>query len=243
VRISEIFSSVTSAYDDWSKFLTNPQHLRIGNAVAWSSFAPFILDYPVLSSDVVRMTDDGQYTLQVIEDGSIIQIYYLYNRKEDQILSANLAFYSIQISERPSIHDIELDEVGSSAVSATSEDGEAIENLPMDEIVSGNEDGPVSWLRIDYDPQNARGVLHHACHLHISAFPDSRFVVSGLPTPKQFIEFIMALCYPMSYKEHRLNEQWEYGDEKKIRSVNQPCVTLEDSDIYRQIAHFRVPDN
>lgn len=55
---------------------------------------------------------------------------------------------------------------------------------------------PVSWLRIDYDPKRARGVLHHNSHIHLSGLPDSRFVVNGLLTPKQFIEFIMAYVYP-----------------------------------------------
>ena len=166
MRISEILSSVTSAYDDWSDFLANPQHIRRDNEVAWRNFSPRVLDYPVLKSDVVRMAEERQYTFQIVEDGSLIQIHYFYNRKGDQILSANLAFYSAILNGTET---------------------------------TNNGDEPVSWLRIDYAPEAARGVLHHDCHMHLSSFPDSRFVVAGLLTPKQFIELIMAFCYPESY--------------------------------------------
>ena len=28
----------------------------------------------------------------------------------------------------------------------------------------------LKWLRIDFDPPTARGILHHECHLHLGNF-------------------------------------------------------------------------
>ena len=75
----------------------------------------------------------------------------------------------------------------------------------------------------------------------ISAFPYARLVVAGVPNPKQFVEFIMALCYPQEYEKHRLNENGQYITEKHILEVNSKCVPLLNHKVFNQIAHFRIP--
>src|ERR1043165_3961890 len=96
----------------------------------------------------------------------------------------------------------------------------------------------VRWLRFDYAPKDARGVLHHDCHLHISYFPDSRLIVKGLPNPKQFIEFILALCYPKLYQDHRLDRDGKYSSDVKQMAINHPQINLADSEIYNQMTYL-----
>ncbi len=101
----------------------------------------------------------------------------------------------------------------------------------------------VSYLRIDYAPHQSGGVLHHDCHLHISGFPYTRMIVSGLPTPKQFVEFIMAICYPDIYRGKRLNPTGMYANDNDIYSVNSPCFHAPPNTVYNQIAHLKIPTN
>jgi hypothetical protein len=99
----------------------------------------------------------------------------------------------------------------------------------------------VRWLRFDYAPKHARGVLHHDCHLHLSYFPDSRIAVKGLPNPKQFVELILALCYPDIYKAHRLNSSGEYHNEAKQIEINRSAINLTDSEIFKQMTYLCIP--
>jgi len=69
----------------------------------------------------------------------------------------------------------------------------------------------VSWLRFDFDPQFSSGVLHHDCHLHIHGFPDTRIMVDGVPSPRQFVDFVLASCYPSSFEILRINEDGRYA--------------------------------
>jgi hypothetical protein len=103
------------------------------------------------------------------------------------------------------------------------------------------DDGPVNWLRIDYEPTFAKGVLHHDCHMHLSAFPLARCVVAGVPNPRQFVEFVMAVCYPETYKAHRLGQDGEYANPNKITEVNSKCFSAVEHLAYKQIIHLRIP--
>ncbi len=225
MRVNELYKSLRSTYDDWSDFLINPQFVRREEEIIWQNYAPPRLAYPILRSDIAQLIDKGQYTFQVSEDDSIIQIYY--RCQKNKVLKANLAFYSL--AEAPA---------ADGEVTDLEEDlwDEPSFNLPR-------EDGPVGWLRIDYAPQEERGVLHHHCHLHLNAFPEARFVVDGLPTPKQFIEWIVSLCYPEKYKAHRLNQDWHYQDHQQIQAVNSLHIQIAESEICNYISHFRIPRN
>lgn len=110
--------------------------------------------------------------------------------------------------------------------------------------INPHADAPVSWLRIDFAPDDARGVLHHECHMHISGFSHARLAVLGVPTPRQFIEFIMALCYPHIYHKHRkLDEHGLYPDENTIININTPSIPLENTSLSRSMTHVCVPFN
>jgi hypothetical protein len=210
-----------------------------------------MLDHPVMASHVSELFDEGQYTFQIIEDGSLIQMYYQYNSKGDELMAARLAFYSTRTDEHKRKYISSLSEIvtialpGISGSSAIADAESTFDDIYEDTTSKVNPnffaDGPVSWLRIEYEPRAARGILHHDCHMHLSAFPYSRFVVAGVPTPIQFIEFIMSFCYSQIYKEHRLNEKGFYANSAKIASLNSPCFPIVDSVVFSQIAHFRIP--
>lgn len=214
MKITDGLGLLQSVYIDWSEFIANPNFIRKDNSITWAKFQPKIIPYPILYSDVVSLIEEGQYTFQLTCDGSILQLHYLFNKKGDQIISANLAFYSTVILK-------------------TSKNSKKL-----------YDDGTVSWLRIDYDPESKRGVLHPACHMHLSSFPDTRFGLAGLPNPKQFVEFIMVSFYPEAYEAHRgLDKNGQYPSKEKIISLNNPFISVEGNEMLRYLTHFCVPDH
>ncbi len=234
MRINEIHSCMRSVYDDWSNFLVNPQFIRRNGEVTWPNASRFIR-YPILMSDIIEMADRKQYTFQIIEDGSLIQMYYKYHGTN--LISASLGYYSMS-SYSESQEDIQNKEEPN--------EGEAMEEDSQQETheIDGNHyytDLPIGWIRIDFSPETGNGVLHHDCHMHLGSFPNSRFIVSGLPNPKQFVEFIISMCYPEKYKEHRLNESCCFIDAGKLASINSPKFRVEGYELYERIMHICVP--
>jgi len=210
-----------------------------------------------MASDILKLADESQYTFQIIEDGSILQIYYSYASGGNTIRSASLGFYrAVPDLDARTDEDFFREEISERVISQADEEADDVllEVLPIgstgDEsrqsevavhTIRNDRDTPVSWLRIDYEPADGRGVLHHDCHLHISSFPYTRFVVAGLPSPKQFVELIIASFYPKIYQLHRLDEKWQYADESKIASVHSDCFRLPENALYKQMMHFRIP--
>ena len=217
MRISNVLRSITACHNDWSGFLINPRHIRKGHEISWDGRVAGIRKAVIRESDVLDMANKGQYTFQIAEDGSLIQLYYRFSRKTNQVDSARLAFYKAY------------------------SDSDSIYNLPA------------AWMRIDYDPNaKERGIIHHGCHMHLSNFADTRFIVSGIPSPRQFIEFIIASAYPAKYAEHRLeldttsndgSRIWRYRNPQQIDNLNRECMPLDEVPIYKQLSHFRVPSN
>jgi hypothetical protein len=153
-----------------------------------------------MPANIRDLVDDGQYSFQILEDGAIIQLSYLYNGKEE-LVSASLAYYS----------------------------------------TGTRDDLPVGWYRIDYDPYAARNLLHSACHMHLGLFPNTRLVVNSVPTPRQFIEFVIASCYPEAYRRHRLDANGGFKDKIKMYSVNSPGFDLPQDEVWQMITHVRIP--
>lgn len=200
MRINVVFSSLISVYQEWSHFLVNPRYIRRGSAISWQNYKTSTVDDPIMPTKVKDLVDNGQYTFQIIEDGAIIQIYYVY-KSDTELVSASLAYYSAGISE----------------------------------------DLPVGWYRIDYDPTSERKLIHSKCHMHLGLFPNTRLVVDGVPTPKQFVEFVISTCYPDIYRQHRIDLNGEFKDENKMFSVNAPCFTIPQEEACRFITHVRIP--
>ena len=244
MRINDIEGLLISAYMDWSSFIGNYRVARRDSIITWTDRVPRMLDHPVMASDVVSLANDGQYTFQV-HDGSLIQMYYSFDRRGFQLQAARLAFYSAVVDNKL----INAYKRSISVDTISDYEQEFNDEIALDEPdeveketqFGGLKNGPVSWLRIEYAPQAAMGVLHHDCHIHFSTFPNSRFVVAGVPNPRQFIEFIMAFCYPELYRTHRLNNEGQYINLEKINSVNSTCFPLIEDAVFNQIAHFRIP--
>ncbi len=254
MKISEAQGFLTSAYIDWAHVLANPNGIRKGSQITWDNYIPQVLKQPIMASDVIDLFNKRQYTFQVTIDGSLIQMFYQYEARGNALKSASLAFYS-SVSYNQVIDEdenslqspltfqqeleAEINDIDSPNTDILSREysGEMFGEPKLDTL----RDEPISWLRIDYDPEHARGVLHHDCHMHLSAFPRARLVVAGVPTPKQFIEFIMALCYPEVYHAHRLDNSGQYINEGHIVTINSDCVPLTEHNIFRQMTHFRIP--
>lgn len=243
VKINEAKELLTLVYMDWSHILANPSGIRKDSQITWNGYVPKMLKMPVMISDVMDLAENGQYTFQIVEDGSIIQLFYQYKPNGNDIQAASLAFYSSVVhKDKAASPSQAISEVESNGEGASDEDTLDEESQKeSDEQIPVSSDRPANWLRIDYDPHHAMGVLHHDCHMHLSAFPDARLVVAGIPTPKQFIEFIIALCYPKSYAEHRLDANGMYNNENHIMTVNSKCPPSVDHKVFSQIAHFRIP--
>lgn len=254
MKISEAQGLLRSVYIDWAHALANPNGIRRDSQITWDNYIPQVLKQPIMVSDVIDLFNKGQYTFQVIIDGSLIQMYYQYDTRGNELKSASLAFYSSvsydqlfdkdrNLMRLPITFQPDLETEGNDIDSPDADFqlgvyGEGTLDVPK---LGTLRDGPVSWLRIDYDPEHARGVLHHDCHMHLSAFPRARLVVAGVPTPKQFIEFIMALCYPEAYHAHRLDNSGQYINEGHIVTINSNCVPLTEHNVFRQMTHFRIP--
>ena len=257
MKINEVHQLLNAAYIDWSHFLINPRYIRsstvTGPCITWNGRTPGIVDHPVLTSHISELLNKGQYTFLIAEDGSLIQIYYQYNRKGDTLTSARLAFYSAKpdegkriassIQPERSMEEVSGLSITSETIDTKNKPANSYEDIPSEIDLTSSHDAPVSWLRIEYETTAARGILHYDCHMHLSSFPYSRFIVAGIPSPAQFIEFIAAFCYPESYKNHRLDELGQYISSEKIDAVNATCFPLIYSTLFDQIAHFRIPIN
>src|ERR1700682_1568407 len=229
MRINDVLGLLVSVYTEWNNVLANPRFIRKGRVITWRDYSAAKLLIPNSHSDVVQLYEGGQYSFQNV-DGSLLQMYYSYARSTDDLMEARLAFYKIDK------HAWDFEEA--THVEAASE-LTPLSNSRFSEKLAPH--GPVTWLRIDYSPQTASGVLHNSCHLHISAFPSARVVVAGVPTPKQFVEFVMALCYPDLYRRHRLDSKGGYKEPAKLATVNSDCIPFREDVIFRQITHLRIP--
>ena len=214
--ISDVFSMLTSVYGDWSHILANPRYTRNGDVITWARYKPFFMSEPARYAEIIKVVSEGQYSFQMI-DGSVIQIYYEFQAGGKILKTAKLAYYGLNNGREE--EDCRGADIGAEVKKTDS----------------------VSWLRFDYELTMTQGVLHSDCHLHTCGFPNSRFVVRGVPTPKQFIEFLIALRYSEEYKKHRLDSNGRYRDLDLIRKINVPTLPLKDNDIFNVVFHFRVP--
>jgi hypothetical protein len=218
MRVNDVIGIMVSVFDDWQGLLANPRFVRNGNSISWVGCEPRIISYPLTRAAVVELAEQGQYTFQFTDDGSLLQMAYSFTADGVTLRSANLAYYAVPRNV-----------------------------IPMDEAADVMEEAPVAgeaeipWLRIDYDPETARGVLHGECHLHLSGFPNSRFLVDGVPTPRQFVEFVIALCYPEAYRERRLKDDGTYAEGELASRLNTPAISCVATAGFATITHVRVP--
>lgn len=218
MRANDVTSQLVAVQTDWKRFLWNSRNQRFGNVFSWSQAGSFILSDPFTYNELLSAVESHQYSFQMF-DGSIIQIYYAFREDGVTLSSARLAYYGSPQSQ----------------TSGDNPEDTRPEVHPEPDFVITN------WIRVDYEPGAQRGVLHSPCHVHFGGIPRSRLMVRRVPTPKQFIEFIMALCYPVEYARHRLDDSGEYKSTSKIRALNKPCVDLHGNVWCDLATHLWVP--
>jgi hypothetical protein len=170
---------MTSLEQRWPGFFANPNYIRSGNTITWPNRVRFDVD--TTPDLIVTLIEQRQFSIQVLEDGSIFQIYYGFDGMGDILQEASLAFYR-------------------GAQPADSQGDPLTEGV----VPFSSDENPSAWIRLDYDPSAGRDCLHYHSHLHLSFSSDIRVPVKRVPTPKQFVELIVAWFYPDTYRAFRL---------------------------------------
>jgi hypothetical protein len=257
MKIKEAEKMLHSAFIDWKDLLVNPCYIRNQNTITWNKYESLFFEDNVKLEDVIKLIESQQFSFQFVDDGAIVQIYYQFDKKGEKITGAKLAYYKIfNISDDNEKSEIdEINDDTENGQSELDELDELDEFYPRDNLTSLYEKNTVSWFRIDYQPLietvsleknkkeviESTGILHSKCHLHISGFPNSRFPVCGIPTPKQFIEIIIAFCYPEKYQKYRLNQHGNYVDPNRIKDVNKIIVDFDNDNILQLMTHIKIP--
>lgn len=229
MRAQDAMSSLTSTFDDWAGLLANPRFARQNSKVGWIGFKRRMLPFRVLPEDLTDLADNKQYSFQVA-DGSIFQICYQFNDDNTSLLWASLGFYK---NQHEIVHDLEWD-VDS-------------ESLDENSTVAKKVYGPsltaesIPWIRLDYDPTSTRGVIHTASHLQMSLAENLRLPVAGVPTPKQFVEAVIAWFYPEDYELSHLNTDGSFKNNSRQDDVNSIYTAIAAESNVLKTLHLMIP--
>lgn len=230
MKASNTMGLITSAFDDWSKRLINNRYIRQDNEITWIGYDKGIFVSSPSIDDFILLREKRQYSFQSDEDGGIFQLYYCFDPSGNSLIKANLSFYKpcnvLSYDSDPLICE-NLDDIEE-------------ENYDIEEESSQKF---VSWIRIDYDPNNEGGVLHGESHMHVGGLPDARILVKGVPNPKQFVDFVMANFYPEAYRTHRCDADGKYNDVPKMIDINNPSLPVRDTEAYPLMSHIYIPVN
>ncbi|MEH1932490.1 MAG: DUF2290 domain-containing protein [Nostoc sp.] len=254
MKINEAINMLNSAFMDWNNLLVNPCYIRNQNTITWNKYESLFFEDNVKLEDVIKLIESQQYSFQFVDDGAIVQIYYQFDKRGEKLTGAKLAYYKI-FNILDDNEKSEIDEINYDPENEQSELDELEEFDRSENFTSLYGKNTVSWFRIDYQPLietvrlennkkeviESTGILHSKCHLHISGFPNSRFPICGIPTPKQFIEIIIAFCYPEKYQKYRLDQQGNYVDLNRIKDVNKIIVDFDNDNIFQMMTHIKIP--
>jgi hypothetical protein len=221
--INDLERAVWAVYGEWKTALANPRVDRSQRLVSWTGYSSHILPETVRPQDIVKLADAGQYTFQVAEDGALLQFYYQCSADGRTIEEAKLAYYAV------------VDESG-----GVDEEFDLVREIYGVDLGGVIETRSTVALRLDYQPSAAKGVLHSCCHLHVGGLPNSRIAVKGLPTPKQFVEFVFKMRYPTLFTERRLDAQGVYRQPDRIREMNTPLLKMDDDEVVPLVTHLRI---
>lgn len=217
--ISDLHSSLISLQGDWSGIILNPNYIRKEWVISWNQFKHVSLGDRITSKTVKELEKGRQYSFQLF-DGSLIQLYYRFREGGDIVQIANLAFYKCERD----IYNEEEDDNG---------DISEYDDTPI-------EDYEIPWIRIDYCPDEEMGIIHAATHMHSSIGANVRLPINGIPTPKQFIEALMAWFYPAKYEEKHLDSQGIYTNPARVKQINRAKIPWSDQKV-ESIVHLGIP--
>lgn len=236
MKISDTFQSLISSYIDWNVVLGDPCYNYITkHIVAWNSYKHEIFEPPIRRSIVASLIKNRQYSFKIFDDDSIIQLFYQYAPDNEALIEAHLSYYNsgftvTELEEKNIFKNEESVTIFEVPISYSPEFPVDLSNDPL-----------VPWIRIDYDPEEHNGPLHHACHMHISLLDNCRIPLSQVPSPRQFIEFVMAFFYPEQYRITRLDDNWQPKDFVKMCSFNEDCFQLINDEVYEILPHICIP--
>lgn len=206
MNVSDCFSCLTSTYNDWGDFFVNRRFYKADGVISWAGNAAPRHSSLLGADEFARLVENQQYSFQSIADGSIFRLFYRFDNRGRQIQAASLSYVA-----PPS--DLEF-------CNGTSD--------------SGDYEGLCRWLRVDFDGELHRVPNHAACHLHLSGMPSARIPISRVPTPRQFIGWVMSLTSPDSHDEL-------FATDGSIERLNAPAFTEHWSAGLKGWIHVAVP--
>lgn len=219
MKLTDATGQLTATVSDWNGLLVNPQYIHRGQTITWQAAERKFLPEVLTFSDVAALAEARQYSFQLLTDGSLFRLFYAYNKDGITLANAMLAYYEGRSSEEDT-EDQEAKAVG--AYEARSW---------------------VRWLRIDFNAIDPRCSLHNDCHLHVGGLPNARVALDGVPSPKQFVDLVMAWCYPELYAQHCLTggNKSSYSRPQRQEWVHREGFPFVDDLLFQQIIHLRVP--
>lgn len=231
--INELSSAFISLYEDWKAVLFNPIWFREGMSITWPGATSFRSPNSINNDDLEEYHKNKKYSFQLF-DGSLLQMRYICSKSGESLSQAQLSFLqyvSIDTEEKYFYREDDANKGFDEFLISTTIESQQVETTYSN-----------SWLRIDYDPDHSRGVIHSDSHLHVSLSPDIRIPVKGVPTPKQFVESIMAWFYPQIYEDRLLNKAGEYLNLKRIQKINKETLNSEGHALSNVILHLNMPE-
>jgi len=207
---------MTSLSERWPKLFANHNYIRAENEITWPNRIRF--DVETTPDLLATLIEHRQYSMQVVDDGSVFQLYYAFSKNGAKLLEASLGFVFA---------------------------GETVEPIgdPFAEGVmpTGIPESPLGWVRLDYDPMAGKDCVHYHSHLHLSLSSGVRIPVKRIPTPKQFVELIVAWFYPEIYRAHRLaNGEFQLPTEDS-RALFEEIMAVQDGIPPLSGVHICVP--
>lgn len=204
------------------------------NSICWPDYARYWMPTDASFRDFGLLAETGQYSLQMADDGALVQFYYDFHRGRD-LRAASLCFIQARKELMPGAG---RDDAQPTSGSAPSRDHPSQNELGDNDVEADEGDTSqeysVSWFRIDYDPDAAAGGRHPPCHLHWSGFPNARLPLAQIPTPAQFVGLILQSAYP-----ERINEYiTAYGAVERFPQSRYPSAHFP---YIESIPHVRIP--
>ena len=179
MRLNDFQSHMTSLSGRWPGFFANANYIRADNEITWPNRINF--DVETTPELLATLIEHRQFSMQVVHDGSIFQLYYGFSRTGGRLAEASLGFFF------------------------GGESAETIGDPYVEGVMpTGVPENPPGWVRLDFDPAAGTDCVHYHSHLHLSLSSNVRIPVKRVPTPKQFVELIIAWFYPEIYRQHRL---------------------------------------
>lgn len=226
--LSDFYSSLINSYVEWKSIFINPNYCRNGKEITWNRRASQMMPVNSTIWDVIGLIENQQYSFQMSIDESIIQLYYKFT-DEDTISAANLAYYGT---------------IPWGTIRWSDEDDSERNSQERvhDEIVSEVNCEYINWMRIDFDCASEKpSIIHHLAHMHLAGIPSGRIPFDTLPSPFQFIDFVIANYYPYHYRKARMSENGLLLKPRKIKRLSKHRVAVTSDDILPYAIHLSVP--